>query len=149
MTNEVKVESKCNTCKHQISETIPKEIVETMERCGTDESLMKNIYTSVVLNNSWFSCLGSRRCDICGNSSVLVWYDGCSPAGCNVISPPSAEIGYWPSYSYPARKVYVCKFCKPIDGIDNTKFLKRLYEAMMINDAYVVKCQKESPTKFP
>lgn len=149
MVREVKVESKCSTCKHQISEAIPPEMVEMMERCGTNESLMRHIYTSQILNNSWFSNLGSVKCDLCGKRTVLVWFDGCSPAGCNVISPPSARVSYYPMYDYPTREVFICKFCMPKSGEDNAEFMDKLITAIKANNSETVEWQKTHKRKFP
>jgi hypothetical protein len=133
MAKEYRFKHKCGECKSDKDIIIPKEIVALFDKCGVSENQRSHIYMTDCLSNIYFSSFGTVGCDICGKNRVLVYWDGYSPSGCNVISAVSSEINFWPNYDYPSAEVRICKWCMPNndDHKSRVKYIESLHGAML------------------
>jgi hypothetical protein len=128
-TNTIKI--KCDSCGRDFIDKIPQDVIDLMRKCGCSDHDIVRHFKEHRLENSWFCSFSSLKCDICGESKVLCWVDGCSPSGVNVISP-SDNINFWPGYDYPEHDIKICKWCMPDNKNKDSRddFLKKLFTAM-------------------
>lgn len=125
------VSTECNSCGCSNDVPIQDCTIKLMKMCGCNDMLVAHNYKEHCLKNSWFSCFGAQKCDLCGEKRVLCWYDGCSPSGVNVINP-SSQINFWPNYDYPGHEINICRFCMPDNSNEASRkeFLIKLFDAM-------------------
>jgi hypothetical protein len=150
MKDKMLYSTKCKECGSTEPKEIPSDVVKLFRECGVSDDQMPLLYMAHAIHNSWFYGFGKAECGICGEKKVLVWFDGCSPSGMNVISPVSASIDFWPCYDFPSRKVYVCRFCMPgKDKKTTEEFIKKLYGAMMNSNKHVLNFKRKNGDMYP